>query len=88
MLHPFVGQNDAEKANSSDTKMKNHITDGEKLYDHFLAYSDTCLTPHGDQRIPAGPVRPSKTKFSKTRTDIYQIVTDLIITTLEVGVKP
>ncbi len=37
---------------------------------------------------PAGPVRLLKTKFSKTRTDIYQIVTDLIITTLEVGVKP
>ncbi|WP_033577462.1 ArdC family protein [Dickeya chrysanthemi] len=30
----------------------------------------------------------SKTKFSKTKTDIYQTVTDSIITALEVGVKP
>jgi len=30
----------------------------------------------------------SKTKFSKTRTDIYQTVTDNIIATLEAGVKP
>lgn len=30
----------------------------------------------------------SKTKFSKTRTDIYQTVTDNIIAALEAGVKP
>ncbi|EOZ0759597.1 ArdC-like ssDNA-binding domain-containing protein, partial [Escherichia coli] len=30
----------------------------------------------------------SKTKFSKTRTDIYQTVTDSIIAALEAGVKP
>ncbi|WP_027712564.1 ArdC family protein [Dickeya chrysanthemi] len=30
----------------------------------------------------------SKTKFSKTKPDIYQTVTDSIITTLETGVKP
>ena len=30
----------------------------------------------------------SKTKFSQTRTDIYQTVTDNIIAALEVGVKP
>ncbi|GAB7217185.1 ArdC family protein [Dickeya oryzae] len=30
----------------------------------------------------------SKTKFSKTKTDIYQAVTDSIITALEAGVKP
>lgn len=30
----------------------------------------------------------SKTKFSKTRTDVYQTVTDNIIATLEAGVKP
>ncbi|HBQ6492258.1 DUF1738 domain-containing protein [Klebsiella grimontii] len=30
----------------------------------------------------------SKTKFSQTRTDIYQIVTDNIIAALEAGVKP
>ncbi|MFK3708706.1 ArdC family protein [Klebsiella sp. NPDC088457] len=30
----------------------------------------------------------SKTKFSKTKTDIYQTVTDGIITALEAGVKP
>lgn len=30
----------------------------------------------------------SKTKFSKTRKDIYQTVTDNIIAALEAGVKP
>jgi antirestriction protein ArdC len=30
----------------------------------------------------------SKTKFSKTKTDIYQTVTDNIISALEAGVKP
>ncbi|QYM95391.1 DUF1738 domain-containing protein [Dickeya ananatis] len=30
----------------------------------------------------------SKTKFSKTQTDIYQTITDSIITALEAGVKP
>lgn len=30
----------------------------------------------------------SKTKFSKTKTDIYQTVTDSIIAALETGVKP
>ena len=30
----------------------------------------------------------SKTKFSKTRTDIYQTITDSIIAALEAGVKP
>lgn len=39
----------------------------------------------GDQRIPAGP---SKTKFSKTKTDIYQTVTDIIMSALEADVKP
>ncbi|EBA0314071.1 MULTISPECIES: ArdC family protein [Morganellaceae] len=37
---------------------------------------------------PLDPSGSSKTKFSKTRTDIYQIVTDRIITALETGVKP
>ncbi len=43
---------------------------------------------------PATSVSPleqsgsSKTKFSKTRTDIYQTVTDSIIAALEAGVKP
>lgn len=30
----------------------------------------------------------SKTKFSQTRTDIYQTITDKIIAALEAGVKP
>ncbi|ENB6579609.1 DUF1738 domain-containing protein [Escherichia coli] len=34
------------------------------------------------------PSGSSKTKFSRTRTDIYQTVTDRIITALEAGVKP
>ncbi|TCL06292.1 ArdC family protein [Sodalis ligni] len=37
---------------------------------------------------PLDPSGSSKTKFSKTRTDIYQTVTDNIITALEAGVKP
>lgn len=37
---------------------------------------------------PLDPSGSSKTKFSKTRTDIYQTVTDSIITALEAGVKP
>ncbi|HBY5672356.1 TPA: DUF1738 domain-containing protein [Klebsiella pneumoniae] len=37
---------------------------------------------------PLDPSGSSKTKFSKTRTDIYQIVTDSIIAALEAGVKP
>ncbi|ENK6701005.1 DUF1738 domain-containing protein [Yersinia enterocolitica] len=36
---------------------------------------------------PLDPSGSSKTKFSKTRTDIYQTVTDRIITALEAGVK-
>ncbi|MEG3589258.1 zincin-like metallopeptidase domain-containing protein [Citrobacter youngae] len=37
---------------------------------------------------PLDPSGSSKTKFSKTRTDIYQTVTDNIIAALEDGVKP
>lgn len=37
---------------------------------------------------PLDPSSSSKTKFSKTRKDIYQTVTDNIITALEAGVKP
>lgn len=48
----------------------------------------------GPNTAPATSVSPleqsgfSKTKFSKARTDIYQIVTNSINTALEVGVKP
>ncbi|EIY5086557.1 DUF1738 domain-containing protein [Klebsiella variicola] len=37
---------------------------------------------------PLDPSGSSKTNFSKTRTDIYQAVTDNIIAALESGVKP
>ncbi|EOA2699005.1 ArdC family protein [Citrobacter freundii] len=37
---------------------------------------------------PLDPSGSSKTKLSKTRTDIYQTVTDSIIAALETGVKP
>lgn len=37
---------------------------------------------------PLDPSGFSKTKFSKTKTDIYQTVTDSIIAALETGVKP
>ena len=48
------------------------------------------LTPQRRSAYPrwTRQASPQKREFSKTRTDIYQIVTDLIITTLEVGVKP
>lgn len=37
---------------------------------------------------PLDPSGSSKTKFSKTKTNIYQAVTDSIISALEAGVKP
>ncbi|MCV6038840.1 ArdC family protein, partial [Escherichia coli] len=37
---------------------------------------------------PLDPSGSSKTKFSKTRADIYQTVTNNIIAALEGGVKP
>ncbi|MDQ0432374.1 hypothetical protein QF006_001444 [Pantoea agglomerans] len=37
---------------------------------------------------PLDPSGCPKTKFSKTKTDIYQTVTDSIIAALETGVKP
>ncbi|HDL7101518.1 TPA: DUF1738 domain-containing protein [Yersinia enterocolitica] len=37
---------------------------------------------------PLDPSGSSKTKFSKTKTDIYQTVTDSIIAALKTGVKP
>lgn len=37
---------------------------------------------------PLDPSGSSKTKFPRTRTDIYQTVTDSIISALEAGVKP
>jgi antirestriction protein ArdC len=47
--------------------------------------------PNAGEATSVSPLDPSgslKTKFSKTRTDIYQTVTDNIITVLEAGVKP
>ncbi|MEH8952841.1 ArdC family protein, partial [Klebsiella pneumoniae] len=37
---------------------------------------------------PLDPSGSSKTKFSRTKIDIYQTVTDSIISALETGVKP
>ncbi|MGG7678541.1 zincin-like metallopeptidase domain-containing protein [Klebsiella aerogenes] len=37
---------------------------------------------------PLDPSGSSKTKFTRTKTDIYQTVTDSIISALETGVKP
>lgn len=37
---------------------------------------------------PLDPSGSSKTKFTRTKTDIYQTVTDSIIAALETGVKP
>ena len=73
---------------SGDTKTKNH-TDGEKTMTISLcSRPDKRPNTSGDQRILAGPVRLLKTKFSKTRTDIYQTVTDSIICGAGSRVKP
>ncbi|MFH7190990.1 ArdC-like ssDNA-binding domain-containing protein, partial [Klebsiella pneumoniae] len=47
--------------------------------------------PKASQATSVSPLEQSgssKTKLSKTRTDIYQTVTDNIIAALEAGVKP
>jgi hypothetical protein len=53
-------------------------------------HTQTCApnTAAATSVSPLDPSGSSKTKFSKTRTDIYQTVTDNIITALEAGVKP
>jgi hypothetical protein len=62
----------------------------EKNHDDFPAYLPTSA-PNAAAATSVSPLDPSgssKTKFSKTRTDIYQTVTDNIIAALEAGVKP
>ena len=49
----------------------------------------TCInTAAATSLSPLDPSGSSTTKFSNTRTDIYQTVTDSIIAALEAGVKP
>lgn len=53
-------------------------------------HNQTCApdTAAATRVSPLAPSGSSKTKLSKTRTDIYQTVTDSIITVLDAGVKP
>lgn len=62
----------------------------EKTHDDFHALPLTSA-PNAAAATSVSPLEQSgssKTKFSKTRTDIYQTVTDNIIAALESGVKP
>ncbi len=62
----------------------------EKKHDDFL-YTSRTSAPNTAAATSVSSLEQSgssKTKFSKTRTDIYQTVTDSIIAALEAGVKP
>lgn len=54
----------------------------------FIPPGQAPLTPQRRPAYLAGAVRLLKNEISKTRTDIYQTVTDSIIAALEAGVKP
>jgi hypothetical protein len=56
----------------------------EKNHDDFPAYQTSAPNTAAATSVsPLDPSGSSKTKFSKTRTDIYQTVTDNIIAALE-----
>ena len=62
----------------------------EKNHDDF-PYTSRTSAPNTAAATSVSSLEQSgssKTKFSKTRTDIYQTVTDSIIAALEAGVKP
>jgi antirestriction protein ArdC len=68
---------------------ENHTTDGEKTMAISLhTQTSAPNTAAATSVSPLDPSGSSKTKFSQTRTDIYQTVTDNIIEALEAGVKP
>jgi antirestriction protein ArdC len=68
---------------------ENHTTDGEKIM--TISLHTQVSAPNTAAATSVSPLDPSgssKTKFSKSKTDIYQTVTDSIISALETGVKP
>jgi antirestriction protein ArdC len=67
---------------------ENHTTDGEKIMTISLhTQASAPNTAAATSVSPLDPSGSSKTKFSKTKTDINQTVTDSIIAALETG-KP
>lgn len=86
----LAGQNDAGKANRQAIRRRKSHTDGEKIMAISLHTTRTSAsnTVAATSVSPLDPSGSSKTKFSKTRTDIYQTVSDNIIAALEAGVKP
>jgi antirestriction protein ArdC len=83
-------RNDVGKANRQAIRRRKSHTDGEKTMTISL-HSTRTSAPNTAAATSVSPLDPSgssKTKFSKTRTDIYQTVTDNIIAALEAGVKP
>lgn len=83
-------RNDVGKTNRQAIRRRKSHTDGEKNMTISLHTSRTSApnTAVATSVSPLDPSGSSKTKFTKTRTDIYQTVTDNIIATLEAGVKP
>jgi antirestriction protein ArdC len=68
---------------------ENYTTDGEKIMTISLhTQASASNTAAATSVSPLDPSGSSKTKFSKSKTDIYQTVTDSIISALETGVKP
>jgi len=68
---------------------ENHTTDGEKIMTISLHTQASALNTAAATSVSSlDPSGSSKTKFSKSKTDIYQTVTDSIISALETGVKP
>jgi antirestriction protein ArdC len=68
---------------------ENHTTDGEKIM--TISQHTQTSAPNTATATSVSPLEQSgssKTKFSKTRSDIYQTITDNIIAALEAGVKP
>lgn len=68
---------------------ENHTTDGEKIMP--ISLHPQTSAPNNAAATSVSPLDPSgssKTKFARTKTDIYQTVTDSIISVLEAGIKP
>lgn len=68
---------------------ENHTTDGEKIMTIFLhTQTGGPNTAAATSVSPLDQSGSSKTKFSRTKTDTYQILSDSIISALEADVKP
>ena len=68
---------------------ENHTTDGDKIMKISLhTHTGAPNTAAATRVSPLDPSGSSKTKFSRTKPDIYQTVTDSIISVHEADVKP